>query len=235
MDSSTLQQLYQLLFDRFGSRRWWPAETPFEVIVGAILTQNVAWKNVEKAIANLKGAGLLDPAALYAVSAGELEPLIRSTGYFRAKAKKLKAFVAHLHERYDGSLERMWTRPLAELRAELLAIYGIGPETADAILCYAGGYPVMVVDAYTRRVFCRLGLASPAASYGELQRLFMANLPPDARLFNEYHALIDALAHGVCLKRAPLCGRCPLAGVCREAGISPSAAAAAVGVPVDPR
>lgn len=211
--------IYDRLYGHFGSRHWWPAETSFEVIAGAILTQNVAWKNVEKAIANLKAAGLLDPEAMHRASAEELEPYIRPTGYFRVKARKLKAFVDHLWERYGGSLDAMFARPLKELRPEILSIFGIGPETADAILCYAGNYPIMVMDAYTRRVFSRLGFLDEEIDYQGMQDFFMDNLPGDVKLFNEYHALIDGLANRICVKNGPGCDRCPVGETCPRTGV----------------
>ncbi|KYH30511.1 ultraviolet N-glycosylase/AP lyase [Moorella mulderi DSM 14980] len=212
--------IYNRLYNYFGPRHWWPADTSFEVIVGAILTQNVAWKNVEQAIANLKAAGLLDPEAMYRATTAELEPHIRPAGYFRTKAKKLKAFVEHLWKRYNGSLTAMFSRPLAELRPEILAIYGIGPETADAILCYAGNYPIMVMDAYTRRVFSRLGFFDEKITYQGMQEFFMANLPQDQYLYNEYHALIDGLANQLCRKNRPDCSKCPLGDICPRLGVN---------------
>ncbi|PRR73760.1 endonuclease III domain-containing protein [Neomoorella humiferrea] len=212
--STALMTIYQRLYHYFGPRHWWPAETPFEVIVGAILTQNVTWKNVEKAINNLKTAELLTPEALYTADPSVIETHIRPAGFYRTKAKKLKAFVHHIWEKYDGSLTNMFSQPLKNLRKELLSIYGIGPETADAILCYAGNYPIMVMDAYTLRVFSRLGLLSPKANYEEMQQLFMDNLPHDHYIFNEYHALIDALANKICRKNKPHCNLCPLNDLC---------------------
>lgn len=217
-----LKDIYQRLYQHFGPRHWWPAETPLEVIVGAILTQNVAWKNVEKAITNLKGADMLSCQAIRNTPAEEIEPLIRSTGYYRVKTRKLKAFMDYLWERYEGSLERMFARPLSELRPEVLSVFGIGPETADAILCYAGGYPIMVMDAYTRRVFSRLGFLNPGDSYDSVQAFFMNNLPVDTSLYNEYHALIDRLANRVCTKKHPACHICPLADICPRSGLEES-------------
>lgn len=213
-----LLSIYRALYAHFGPRHWWPADTPWEVIVGAILTQGVAWRNVERAITSLKTADLLDPAAIHAAPVEEIAVLIRPAGYYRQKAKKLKAFAAHLAERYGGSLEEMFRRPLDRLRPELLGLYGLGPETADSILLYAGGYPVFVIDAYTLRIGARLGLFSPETSYVAAQVLFMSALPPDAALYNEFHAQIDALGHHLCRKRAPRCGQCPLAAGCRAAG-----------------
>lgn len=209
-----LLRIYDRLYRWAGPRRWWPAETPFEVVVGAILTQNVSWRNVEKAIANLRQAGLLAPAAMHLASEEELQPLIRPAGYFRTKARKLKAFCEFLFNRFGGSLEVMFAKPLEAVRPALLGIYGVGPETADAILCYAGHLPIMVMDAYTLRVFSRLGLVEPTAGYAQMQEFFLSRLPRDVGLFNEYHALIDGLANSLCLKRGPRCRECPLLDLC---------------------
>ena len=214
-----LQQVFDRLYAHLGPRHWWPAQTPFEVVVGAILTQNVAWVNVEKAIANLRAAGLLDPAAMAAAPAERLAELIRPSGYYRSKAKKLKAFLAHVQQRYGGDLERLWALPLVELGPEIYGIWGVGPETGDCILCYAAGKPVMAMDAYTRRVFSRLGALAPDASYAQMQALFHGHLPANTQLFNEYHALIDGLANRICLKRRPRCGQCPLADICPRLGV----------------
>ena len=209
-----LLTIYRRLLDRYGPQHWWPAETPFEMIVGAILTQAVTWKNVERAIANLKAAGVLSPEAIHALSEEELAELIRPAGYFNAKARKLKAFVAALMERRQGDLDAFFAQELPRLRAELLAIHGIGPETADAILLYAAHKPIFMIDAYTVRLFTRLGLAREGVRYQELQRLFMENLPPDVSLFQEYHALIVAHAKETCRKRQPRCPACPLLDLC---------------------
>jgi endonuclease-3 related protein len=201
------------LYAAYGPQRWWPGETAVEVIVGAILTQSAAWTNVEKALSNLTAAGALSPEGLRALAEDQLAALIRPSGYFNDKARKLKAFVALLDERYGGDLDRMLASPVDELRAALLATHGIGPETADSILLYAAGQPVFVIDAYTRRTFSRLGFLPEGDSYHGWQRLFMRALPSDAPLFNEYHALIVRHGKEVCRKR-PLCARCPLAAVC---------------------
>lgn len=209
----SLTAIYQRLLDRFGPQGWWPGETPFEVVVGAILTQSTAWANVARAIANLKGAGVFSPAALRALPLERLEELVRPSGYYHAKARKLKAFLALLAEEYGGELDRLWALPGPELRQRLLATYGIGPETADSICLYAAGRPYFVVDAYTRRVFSRLGLVGERADYDELQALFMENLTADVPLHNEYHALIVRQGKETCQKR-PRCGECVLADVC---------------------
>lgn len=216
-----LRRVYDLLFERFGPQNWWPARTPFEVCVGAILTQSVAWTNVEKAIANLDAVGLLDPARLLEALRSDWRGVaerIRPAGYYNAKARKLQAFVEHLHARHGGSLDRLFALPLPAARAELLGVHGIGPETADSMLLYAGNLPAFVVDAYTRRIFARLGHCPADISYEDLRRHFMDNLPADVPLFNEYHALIVALGKGFCLKNRPRCHACPLAGLCPAAG-----------------
>lgn len=209
-----LLQVYQRLWEKFGPRHWWPAETPLEVIVGAILTQNVAWRNVEKAIANLKAEDALNVHALLAMPEEKLEELIRPTRYYKVKARKLKAFCLYLTENYGGSLDALFAQPVEKLREELLAVWGLGKETVDSILCYAGGKAIMPMDAYTVRIFSRLGLVPEKISYDRLQKLFIANLPADNGLFNEYHALIDALGHYICLPQEPRCLECPLRAIC---------------------
>ncbi len=200
---------------------WWPARTPFEVIVGAILTQNTAWQNVEKAIFNLRRERLLTPRAIERVSTQRLARLVRPSGYFRQKAKKLKAFVHFLRNEYAGSLARMFATPTLELRERLLGVYGIGPETADSILLYAGGHVVFVVDAYTHRILGRHGiapfqprhgaaLATHTNDYEAVRSLFETHLPPDARLYNELHALLVNVGKNWCRPREPRCAECPL-------------------------
>jgi endonuclease-3 related protein len=204
-----LLNVYQTLFTQYGPQHWWPAEAPFEVIVGAILTQSAAWTNVEKAIANLKQAGALKPDVLRKLPQNELAQLIHSCGYYNAKARKLKAFVEWFGEEYHDRLDRLFSQDTVSLRRQLLGVYGIGEETADSILLYAGGKPIFVIDAYTRRIMERLGLKPRHDSYAAWQALFMANLPADARLFNEYHALLVRLAKYTCRTR-PLCLQCCL-------------------------
>lgn len=221
--SGLLPLVFERLYDHFGPRHWWPAvgteeptpAGPFEMIVGAILVQNVNWSNTTKALLNLKAANLLNLDAIRAIPLEELAPYLRPSGYFRQKAAKLKGFVAHLDERYGGSLERMLAQPLDQLRPELLGLKGIGPETADCILCYAAGLPVMPMDAYTRRIFHRLGAWPESITYAAMQERFHTALPHDSLLFNEYHAQLDTLGAQVCLKRAPLCGQCPLQDLCQ--------------------
>jgi len=205
----TLIKYYERLFKAVGPRGWWPAETPFEVIIGAILTQNTAWKNVEKAIHNLKDAGVLSPEGLREIDPRALARLIRPSGYYRQKAKKIKRFVKYLWQRYNGSLEAMEEQSTDALREELLRLNGIGPETADSILLYALGRASFVVDTYTRRILSRHGLVEEGIRYEALRRVFMENLPADVGLYNEYHALLDYVGHHFC-RKTPLCQKCPL-------------------------
>jgi endonuclease III related protein len=201
---------YDALFAAYGPQHWWPGRSAFEVIVGAILTQNTSWTNVEPAIRNLRRKKLLTPRAIETVSLGRLAQLVRSSGYFRQKAKKLKCFVRFLRSEFGGSLTRMFRTPTTVLREKLLSVHGIGPETADSILLYAGKHPVFVVDAYTRRLLERHELATPAQSYEEIRRLFERSLPGDAPLYNEFHALIVRIGKEYCRTRNPLCSECPL-------------------------
>jgi endonuclease-3 related protein len=205
-----LNQVYRRLFDAFGPQRWWPGETPFEVMVGAVLTQNTSWRNVERAIDNLRAADLLEPKALYDVPVEELEELIRPAGYYRVKAKRLRALLAFLVERYDGSIEAMVAVGLPELRRQLLEINGIGPETADSILLYAGELPTFVVDAYTYRVFARHGWIGFDADYDQIQDYVQGQLPQEVPLYNEFHALLVRLGKDYCKKTNPKCNECPL-------------------------
>ena len=214
--TKTLLTIFHRLHQHYGDQHWWPAGTPCEMIVGAILTQSTAWKNVEKALANLKQAKLLNWKSLLSVDEKRLARLIRSSGYFNAKAKKLKSFVTFLYDRYQGSLKIMFATPLPELRKELLAVYGIGEETADSILLYAGNQPSFVIDAYTRRIFSRLGIVRPTPkTYHEWQQFFMHHVPPDARLYNEYHALLVAFGKEQCTKQAK-CDICLLKDFCQH-------------------
>jgi endonuclease-3 related protein len=190
MLSEQLTEIYQMLFDRFGPQHWWPGETQFEIITGAILTQNTNWANVEKAIANLMSANLLTPEKLYRLSTSRLAELIRPAGYYNIKAHRLKSFLDWLFHSYDGRLENLENLDTGRLRTELLAVKGIGHETADSILLYAFDRPIFVVDAYTARVAVRHGLIEPDADYEQLRDLFQSNLPQDVQLFNEYHALL---------------------------------------------
>jgi len=211
--SRALQNIYHRLLASFGPQRWWPAKEPFEVIVGAILTQSAAWINVEKAIANLKRTGAMSPGELRRLPQHEVAELIHPCGYYNAKALKLRAFACWLEEHYNDDLDRLFTGDIGHLRGELLSIYGIGPETADSIILYAAGKPVFVIDAYTRRIISRMGRAPKNDSYDAYQALFMANLPADVTLFNEYHALLVTLGKNVC-RPQPLCRECSLNDIC---------------------
>jgi endonuclease III related protein len=204
-----LMAVYRELVGRFGHRNWWPAETPFEVCVGAILTQNTSWKNVVKAIANLKLASALDAHIIHRMPLEELAALIRPAGYFNVKARRLKNFVDHLVEKHDGNLSLLFNARLPDLREELLSINGVGKETADSIVLYAAEKPIFVVDAYTRRVLHRHGIIEEMADYDSIQSLFHANLPPDVPLYNDFHAQLVAVGHHFC-GRKPRCHGCPL-------------------------
>jgi endonuclease-3 related protein len=205
-----LTVIFRALLREYGPQDWWPGDTPFEVMVGAVLTQNTAWSNVEKAIVNLKRARALSVAPFRRLRHGELAGLIRPSGYYNIKAKRLANLMDFLTEHYGGSLTRMFRDDTAKLRAGLLSVNGIGPETADSIMLYAGGHPVFVVDAYTKRVLSRHGLLSGTEGYHEVQRLFVENLPQDRKLFNEYHALLVMVGKRHCRKSAPRCDGCPL-------------------------
>ena len=213
---TTLMDIYTRLSERYGPMHWWPAETPFEVCVGAILTQNTNWGNVEKAIANLKAGELLTAEAIHLLTVEELADLIRPSGFFNVKSVRLKGFVDWLYERFDGELPRMFAGDWRELRTELLKVKGIGRETCDSILLYAGGKPTFVVDAYTMRLLRHLGLIGEGADYETVRSLFMDNLPEESALFNEYHALIVRHCKEFCRKR-PVCPGCPLTAPCLSA------------------
>jgi endonuclease-3 related protein len=211
---------FQTLTQRLGPQHWWPARTPFEVVVGAILVQNTAWSNVERAIANLRRERLLTPRAMERVSTARLERLVRPSGYFRQKAKKLKAFARFLRREYAGSLALMFRVPTSELRLKLLAVYGIGPETADSILLYAGGHAIFVVDAYTHRILGRHGLTGSRSALSELTQrkpnyegvrgIVEASLPRDPDVYNEFHAQLVHVGKHWCRPRQPRCHECPL-------------------------
>ena len=207
-----LEDMFAAMRGALGPSRWWPADSGFEVAVGAVLTQNTAWGNVEKAITRLREAGRLDPRAMHALPLEDLAELIRPAGFFRIKARRLRNLLDWLQGACDYNLAALRDRDLEPLRAELLAINGIGPETADCILCYAAGLPSFVVDAYTRRIFARHGLAPENIGYAELRDLFMAALPPYPALYNEYHALLVRVAKKWCRKGKTDCETCPLGG-----------------------
>jgi endonuclease III related protein len=215
---TSLHAYYDALFAAYGPQGWWPGRTRFEVIAGAILVQNTSWANAALAIGALRREKLLTPATIEDVAFGRLASLVRSSGYFRQKAKKLKAFVRFLREEYQGSLTRMFRVPTASLREQLLGVKGIGPETADAILLYAGEHPVFVVDAYARRLLERHGLTKAGAGYEELRRLFENALPRHPALYNEFHALIVHAGKNYCRARNPRCGECALHALLPDRG-----------------
>lgn len=204
-----LLAIYDVLYRAFGSQYWWPARTKLEIIIGAILTQNTAWPNVEKAIGNLAGERLLSPASLKTVSKKRLARLIKSSGYYNIKADRIKSFISLLFKRYGGSLRKMFSQDDAALRCELLKIKGLGRETVDSILLYAGKKPFFVIDAYTKRILSRHNMILENDDYDSIQRLFMDNLPSDVSLFGEYHALLVKLAKDICRKE-PKCKSCPV-------------------------
>lgn len=210
-----LTDIYKRLSRAYGPQHWWPGDTPFEIAVGAVLTQNTNWGNVERAIVNLKRARALSARAIHGMGHDELAGLIRPAGYFNVKSRRLKNFVALLVEGHGGSMKRMSRLLTAEARQALLSVNGIGPETADSILLYALDKPVFVIDAYTKRVLSRHGLLSLDEGYDTYQRLFMDSLLPDMQVYNEYHALFVALGKERCRPRSPLCAGCPLEGVGR--------------------
>jgi endonuclease-3 related protein len=202
--------VHEHLVQNLGPQHWWPGETPFEILVGAVLTQNTNWQNVVKAIDSLRKADLLDPHALYNVPVEELEELLRPAGYFRVKAQRLRSLLRFLMERYDGSLDKMFRSDLVDLRAELLGVNGIGPETADSILLYAGNLPTFVVDAYTHRILARHGWIDFESDYHQIQEYLVSSLPEDAQLYNEFHAQFVYLGKHYCKKTTPKCRECPL-------------------------
>ena len=211
-----LIEIYHKLLAAFGHRRWWPAQTRDEVIIGAILTQNVAWKNAKVAIDNLRRHNLLTLEAIHEASISEIATLIKPTRFYNQKAQKLKYFIDFLFYKYGGNLDALFSQDTGELRRELLDIKGLGEETADSILLYAGEKPVFVIDAYTKRIFSRLGLTGGEWSYRAYQQFFMERLVKDVKLYNDYHAQIVHLGHVYCKKHEPECTPCPLNKLCRS-------------------
>ncbi len=214
MAGSRLQDLYQTLSDHFGPQRWWPGDTTLEILVGAVLTQNTNWRNVSLALAHLKQEQPLSLDGLLALPVAQLAALIRPAGYYNIKAQRLKNLLTLLAEEIavSGSLEEFFSQDIFFLRSKLLSVKGIGPETADSILLYAARKPIFVVDAYTYRFLSRHGLVAEESSYEEMQELFMSVLPPEADLYNEYHALLVCLGKEFCKKNNPRCQECPLQG-----------------------
>ena len=213
LSMSSVPLIFDRLLDHYGSQRWWPADTPFEVMAGAVLTQATAWTNVERAIARLKEADALSPRAIRAMDTEALAALIYSSGFHNAKALRLKALTQYLGDTYGDDIEAMRAEDDARLRRELLAVKGIGEETADAILLYALGKPSFVIDAYTRRLFKRLGVIPESEAYSAYQQMFADNLSEDTPLFAEYHALIVQHCKESC-RKTPLCETCCLRDIC---------------------
>ncbi len=207
------QEMYDRLHGHFGSQDWWPGDSPFEIMVGAILTQNTNWKNVERAIGNLKQADVLSLAALSALPQALLAEYIRPAGYYNIKATRLQNFFSLINRHWDGDLDFFLSQPRDTLREQLLSVKGIGPETADSMVLYAAGLPIFVVDAYTHRVLTRHEIIDESFDYHAIQELFMDNLEEDSRLFNEYHALLVRVGKEFCKKSRPACTDCPLAGL----------------------
>lgn len=205
-----LLEIYDKLHRAFGPQHWWPGDTPFEIAVGAILTQNTNWGNVEKAIQNLKRYRALSSKALHGMPVGKLTESIRPAGYFNIKAQRLKSFIDFLMNDYRGSMKKMEKEDMHTIREKLLGINGIGPETADSILLYALGKPVFVIDAYTKRVLSRHGVMDHEKSYEEFQELFHGSLKRDVTLYNEYHALLVKVGKTYCKRQKPKCEKCPL-------------------------
>ncbi len=208
--SDRLRFIHRKLLQFYGPLHWWPAETKLEIIIGAILTQNTNWQNVVKAIENLKREGLLNVSALFHIKEECLAELIRSSGYYNLKTRRLKNFIRFLRSQYGGSLKELFSGDWRALRKELLSINGIGPETADSILLYAGEKPVFVVDAYTCRIFQRHGYFTGKDGYDRVQHFFMTYLPPQVSLYNEFHAQLVMVGKDYCLKNNPKCSECPL-------------------------
>ena len=210
-----LLKIYNSLYNYFGPLNWWPGDTPFEIMVGAILTQNTSWSNVEKAVNNLKKENLLEPRKLYHINQEKLAQLIKPSGYYNIKARRLKNFVNIFVNDFEGSAEKMFSGDGRELRKKLLNVNGIGPETADSILLYAGKKPFFVVDAYTKRIFSRHKLISKDSTYYQIQEFFSQNLDQDVKLFNEFHAQIVMLGKTICTSKNPDCAKCPIAYLIR--------------------
>ena len=205
-----INKVYEIIYKEFGPQDWWPGDSKIEIIVGAILTQAVSWSNVEKAISNLKENNILSIQKLDEIDQNKLAQLIKPSGYYNMKARKLKSFVQYIKENYNASLNNFSEGKPEQKRSELLEIYGIGPETADSILLYAFDKPVFVIDTYTKRILSRIGYIKENISYDKLQNKIAENLEEDHNLYNEYHALLVKLAKENCFKSSPLCIDCPI-------------------------
>ncbi len=218
-NNQTLMEIYNILLSAFGPQNWWPAETELEMMVGAILTQNTSWNNVEKAILNLKEKNLLSIQELSQITASILAEYIRPAGYYNLKVKRLKNLINFIVERYNGDINTLFSLDTEAIREALLTVKGIGLETADSIVLYGAGRPIFVVDTYTHRILTRHGLIEEEAGYNDVQSFFMDNLPNDVELFKEYHALIVKTGKEFC-RRKPLCSECPLDNLNNETSMS---------------
>lgn len=214
----SLNTVFEKMLEHYGPQDWWPGESPLEIMIGAVLTQNTSWKNVEKAIANLKDADLVHLSRLHTTRVEELAEIIRPSGYYRLKAKRLHNLISHVMSKYDGDLEWMFSHDVSTLREELLAINGIGPETADSILLYAGNLKTFVVDAYTARILKRHGWIEWEADYHQIQEHFVSEVPAEVEHYNEFHALIVRTGNEFC-RKTPKCQGCPLECYLPESGI----------------
>lgn len=214
--SMELIDIFNMMLERFGKRFWWPGDSPLEIVIGCILTQNVTWKNVEEAIINLKKCNLIDTQAIISIPVEELGQLLKSTRYYMQKAINLKNFCIRLNEDFDGSLDNLFTMDTPKLRKYLLSLRGIGKETADSIILYAANKPIFVVDAYTKRIFSRLGYFNKDSTYDEVQDFFTENFSHDLYLYNEFHALIVCLGQNCCKNTKPLCSSCVLENKCKK-------------------
>lgn len=210
-----LMEIYNLLFSAFGPQNWWPADTELEMMVGAILTQNTSWNNVEKAIENLREKDLLSVRVLSHIPSTILSGYIRPAGYYNLKVKRLKNLIKLIEDKYNGDVNKLFSLDTENIRKELLSVKGVGEETADSIILYGAGRPIFVVDTYTHRILTRHGLIEEEAGYNGLQVFFMDNLPNDVELFKEFHALIVKTGKNFC-RRRPLCSKCPLEDLNKE-------------------
>lgn len=212
-NNSKLLEIYYCLLNKYGHRDWWPSESDFETIIGAILTQNVSWKNAKLAINNLKNSDYLDLYKLQEIEEKEIADLIKSSRFYNQKAKKIKVIVNFIIQNYNGNIESMSKENIHILRIKLLNLWGFGEETVDSIILYACNLPIFVIDSYTKRIFSRLGYVNYNISYSQMQDFFMKNLPEDVYLYNDFHAQIVHLGN-ICCKKQPLCKECPLEKVC---------------------
>lgn len=216
MQNKPIHHIYNRLYAAYGSQQWWPADSAFEVVLGAVLTQNTRWENVRMALDNVRAARMLDPGSMACLDEADLQALIRPAGFFRQKSATLYRILDVLMGECGGSLDIFLAGETSRVRTRLLDIKGVGPETADSILLYAGDHPIFVIDAYTRRICSRIGVCAPDATYADLQHMFMQSLAEDVQMYNEYHALLVELAKCCCTKKRPVCDACPLEDMCKQ-------------------